>query len=174
MPHGRRRMANGSSGKVTTRHNDPMTAPTITLREITKDTVRAICALDVGDHQRGFVAPNAVSIAEAHFEPKGWFRAVYADDDPVGFVMLHEDADESEYHLWRFMIDHRHQGNGYGRLAIAMVIDRVRSLPGGTRLVTSYVPGEGSPGAFYHRLGFVDTGEEEDGELVTVLDLGTR
>jgi diamine N-acetyltransferase len=143
----------------------------VTLREITKDTVRSVIKLDVADRQKGFVAPNSVSIAQAHFEPKGWFRAVYAGEDPVGFVMVYEDPDKPEYYLWRFMIDHHHQGNGYGRRALELVIERVRGLPSATRLLTSYVPGEGSPGDFYHRMGFVDTGDVEGDELVTALPL---
>ena len=153
--------------------NDPVpeSTPQVTLREITKDTVRTILRLDVGKHQKDFVAPNSVSIAQAHFEPKAWFRAVYADEEPVGFVMVHEDPDEPEYFLWRLMIDEQHQGNGYGRGVLDQVADRIRGLPNGTLLKTSYLPGEGSPGDFYHRMGFVDTGEEDGGELVTVLEL---
>jgi len=141
----------------------------VTLREITKDTVGDIMGLDVAEHQKGFVAPNSVSIAQAHFEPKAWFRAVYAGDQPVGFVMVFEDPGKPEYFLWRFMIDGGEQGNGYGRAALEQVIERVRGLPNAAELLTSYVPGEGSPGDFYHRLGFVDTGEEDHGELLTAL-----
>ena len=61
------------------------------------ETARAVCALEVGPEQHGYVAPNAVSIAQAHFEPKAWFRAVHADETPVGFVMLHQDPEESAY-----------------------------------------------------------------------------
>jgi diamine N-acetyltransferase len=60
----------------------------VSLQEITKETVRAICRLQVGPGQDRFVAPNAVSIAQAHFEPKAWFRAIHAGEEPVGFVML--------------------------------------------------------------------------------------
>ena len=59
-------------------------ADEVTLREITAETVRAICNLDVAPEQRGYVAPNAVSIAQAHFQPRAWFRAVYAAETPVG------------------------------------------------------------------------------------------
>ena len=41
--------------------------------------------------QRSFVAPNAVSIAEAHFAPGHWMRAIYADGQPVGFVLTFDD-----------------------------------------------------------------------------------
>ncbi|HSG79550.1 MAG TPA: GNAT family N-acetyltransferase [Acidimicrobiia bacterium] len=145
----------------------------VSLREITKETAGAIMRLEVAEPQRGFVAPNSVSIAQAHFEPKAWFRAVYAGEEPVGFVMTYEDPDEPEYFLWRFMIDHRHQGNGYGRRALELLVDRLRVLPNAGRLLTSYVPGEGSPGPFYHRMGFADTGEEDGGEVITALPLDT-
>lgn len=148
-----------------------MPQESVRLVEITKDTVRAIIALTVAEHQSGFVAPNAVSIAQAHFEPKAWFRAAYAGTEPVGFVMTYEDPKGPEYFLWRLMIDHRYQGRGYGRRVLEMVIDRTRGLPNAEVLTTSYVPGEGSPGDFYHRMGFVDTGEVDEGELVTALAL---
>lgn len=133
--------------------------------------MRSICRLLVAPSQRGFVAPNAVSFAEALFEPKAWYRAVYADDVPVGFVMLSLDPDAPEYYLWRFMIAEGYQGRGYGRAALALVAEHVRSLPGGTALVTSWVPGEDGPEGFYRSLGFEPTGEVDDGEVVGRLAL---
>lgn len=149
-----------------------MSRAEVTLREITGETVRAICALEVAPEQRGFVAPNAISIAQAHFEPKAWFRAVYADDEPVGFVMLFEDAEKSEYFLWRLMVDAAHQGKGYGRRTLDLVVERVRGLPGATELFTSYVPGDAGPRDFYLRYGFAETGETEGVERVIRLELG--
>ena len=60
----------------------------ITLREITKDTVRAVSLLDVGPGQVGLVAPNAYSIAQTTFHREAWIRAVCADDVAVGFAMM--------------------------------------------------------------------------------------
>jgi hypothetical protein len=93
----------------------------ISLREIDASSCRAICKLDVADRQRGFVAPNAVSIAEAYFEKQAWFRGIYADDTPVGFAMLSVDEVEAEYYLWRFMLDHRYQGERVRARRIAAV-----------------------------------------------------
>ena len=144
---------------------------TVELREVTRETVRAVCLLQVDPQQRGFVAPNAVSFAEAMFEPKAWFRAVVADDVPVGFVMLSVDEAEPRYYLWRFMIDARYQGRGYGREAIRLLADHVRTLPRATDLFVSYVPDEGGPEPFYRGLGFEPTGEIDDGEVVARLRL---
>ena len=146
---------------------------TVELREITGDTVRAICRLAVAPDQEGFVAPNAVSIAEAYFEPKAWFRAIYADGEPVGFLMLEDDPAKEEYSLWRLMIADGFQGRGYGRRAVELLIDHVRTRPGGSALMTSWVPGDGGPAEFYRKLGFEPTGEMDGGEVVGRLALAT-
>ena len=104
-----------------------MTTPVVTLREITAETVRTICDLEPHEAQNGFVAPNAVSIAQAHFNPAAVFRAIYADEEPVGFIMWRPEDDGANCFLWRFMIDRRHQGKGYGREAIALWL---KGLPG--------------------------------------------
>ena len=148
-----------------------MATADVTLREITGDTVRQVTALEVAPEQRGLVASNANSIAEAYFEPKAWFRAVYAGETPVGFVMLHDDPEAQEYFLWRFMIAGEHQGNGYGRRALDRVVEYVRTRPGARELGSSYVTGDGSPGPFYLRYGFVETGEVDHDERVIRLDL---
>jgi diamine N-acetyltransferase len=143
----------------------------VELREVTGENVRAVCLLQVASEQRGFVAPNAVSFAEAMFEPKAWFRAVVADEVPVGFVMLSLDEAEPEYYLWRFMIDAAYQGRGYGREAMRLVIEHVRTLPRASELLVSWVPEEGGPEPFYRGLGFEPTGEIDDGEVVARLVL---
>jgi diamine N-acetyltransferase len=148
-----------------------MSDPQVSLREITADTVRAICGLHVHPDQRGFVADNAVSIAQAHFEPKAWFRAVFADETPVGFAMLSQDTAAAEYFLWRFMIAGEHQGKGYGTRALDLIVEHVRTLPGARELRSTFVPGDRGPRGFYVGYGFVETGEIEGDEHVIRLDL---
>jgi diamine N-acetyltransferase len=143
----------------------------VSLREISKETVRSICNLTVDEHQNQFVAPNSVSIAQAYFEPKAWFRAIYADEIPVGFVMLYDNSEENEYFLWRFMIDKKYQKLGFGKKALLLVIDYVKSRPNAKELYTSYVKKDGSPEGFYKQLGFVDTGKIDHGEHVLKLTL---
>jgi diamine N-acetyltransferase len=143
----------------------------VTLQEITAETVRTICNLSVTEVQNNFVAPNAVSIAQAYFEPKAWFRAIYADDIPVGFVMLLDNPEKPIYYLWRFMIDAQYQKMGFGWQAIQLLIEYVRTRPQATELLVSYVPEDGGPGPFYHKLGFKPTGEMEGNEEVASLKL---
>jgi diamine N-acetyltransferase len=98
-------------------------------------------------------------------------RAIYADDTPVGFVMVSDDAEKSEYYLWRYMVTGEYQGLGFGLRALQLVVDYVRTRPGAKELSLGYVPGEGCPRDFYARLGFVDTGEQHGGENVMRLQL---
>jgi diamine N-acetyltransferase len=150
---------------------EPSPRSEISLREVDVDTVGAVCDLSVHADQAKFVAPNAVSIAQAHFSPHAWFRAVYADAIPVGFVMLEDRPEKPEYFLWRFMIDARYQGMGFGRRAMAVLIDHVRSRPNATEILTSVVQAEGGPQEFYEKLGFRPTGAYEDGEALLLLRL---
>lgn len=143
----------------------------VTLRDVTPQNLHAVLELRVSAAQEQFVASNAVSLAEAHFEPQAWYRAIYADETPVGFVMLYVDEQKPTYYLWRYMIDARYQGQGYGRQAMEQVIAHVRTLPNAAEMFLSYVPAEGSPQPFYQKLGFVDTGEVHDGENVMRLAL---
>ncbi len=145
--------------------------PEVELREITEDTVAQIIKLEVAADQNQFVAPNAVSIAQAYFEPKAWFRAIYAAGEPVGFIMLFDDPDKPEYYLWRLMVADGHQRKGYGRRALELLVEYVRSRPNSSELLTSYVPAEGGPMQFYKDFGFVETGEVDDDEIVTKLEL---
>jgi diamine N-acetyltransferase len=56
----------------------------VTLSEITESTVCPICDLSVQNEQRKFVAPNAISIAQVYFSKHAWFRAIYANETPIG------------------------------------------------------------------------------------------
>ena len=149
----------------------------VSLREINADTVRAVTSLAVHPEQQNFVAPNAVSLAQALFSDEAWYRAIHADDELVGFVMLADETlkkappAEPKVFLWRLMIDARHQRRGIGRQVIQQLLQHVRGR-GVRQLHTSYVPAPGGPGDFYLSLGFRPNGEVEDGEVVVVYPLG--
>jgi diamine N-acetyltransferase len=149
----------------------------VSLREITSQTVRQIIGLTVADDQQHLVASNAVSLAQALFQPEAWYRAIYQGDEPVGFVMLYDESlrpeppAEPEAFLWRFMIDARQQGRGVGARALQEVIDHVAAKGVFRRLRVSFVREEGNPEGFYLRAGFVHTGEVDDGEVVLELPL---
>jgi diamine N-acetyltransferase len=149
----------------------------VTLREITSETVRAVIKLSVAESQQGFVASNAVSLAQALFSDDAWYRAVYDGEVLVGFVMLSDESlkkeppTEPNIGLWRLMIDQRYQRRGVGREVMRLVLEYVRSRPGIRGFYTSYVPEPGGPGPFYLGLGFEPNGEVDDGEVVVIYPL---
>jgi SAM-dependent methyltransferase/GNAT superfamily N-acetyltransferase len=149
----------------------PVTRPRVTLREVDQHNVRDVCDLKVSPAQETHVAPNGVTIAESAYEPNAWLRAIYADKEPVGLLGLVADTETPEYWLARFMIAGAHQGRGYGREAMALLLEHVRGLPGARELQTSCVPDDDGPLGFYRGLGFEQTGDVHDGELVLRLGL---
>ncbi len=150
---------------------EPERGDEVSLREITAETVNAVLALRVAESQRKMVAENARSIAQAHFSPYAWFRAVYAAEVPVGFVQLYLDAEKEEYEVWRFMIDARYQRLGFGRRALELAIEHVRSTTTARELLLGVAQEEGHAQPFYARFGFEPTGEIHEGEVIMRLVL---
>jgi diamine N-acetyltransferase len=144
----------------------------VSLREVTRENLRAVLRLKVAPEQEHCVASNAVSLAQAHFYPEvAWFRAIYADETPVGFMMLSDDATQPRYYLWRLMLDARYQKFGFAAKAMELLFEYVRTRPGAKELFLSCIPGEGGASGFYEKLGFAPTGEMDDGEVVMRRDL---
>jgi diamine N-acetyltransferase len=151
----------------------------VTLREITPDNEAAVRALAAEYGQALFVVSANESLDEAAMTPEArpYCRAIYADDQPVGFVMLSFDVPPGHpeypwrYFLWRLLIAAPYQRRGYGHAAMTLVIDLVRRSPGAADLFTSVYPGEDGPAPFYRSLGFESTGEWFDGEEVFRLPL---
>lgn len=146
----------------------------VSLREVTAETLFAVCQLSdtLTEPQKRMVASNAYSIAEAHFAKHAWFRAIYADEVPVGFLMLHDSAEKGPgYFIWRLMIGGPYQKMGFGRRAVELLIDYVRTRPDVKELLTSCGLGEGSPEGFYLKMGFRHTGRMWDDEAVLSMPL---
>lgn len=150
---------------------------TVTLRNITADTLPAVLQLAVAEDQKRFVAPNAVSLAQALFSEEAWYRAIHLGEEPVGFVMLEDQSlrvpvpENPQVSVWRFMVDARHQRQGVGRAAMRLVIEHVQSKGLFRALGISCVPGEGGPQALYLSMGFQPTGEMDGDEVVMALPL---
>jgi diamine N-acetyltransferase len=151
----------------------------VSLREITDENRARVVALRVGSNQERFVGTVAGALSDAEEIPEGkpWYRAIYAADKPVGFVMLswnvppHPPRIIGPWFLWKLLIDERHQKRGYGRAAVELIAQVVRAN-GAAELLTSCVPGDDGPESFYRRLGFLPTGDvDENGEIILALDL---
>lgn len=138
----------------------------VTLRDIDRENFGRCVKLEVGEEQKGFVAPNVFSIAQSKVEPTYRVQAVYDGEEMVGFCMYGWDEEEGCHCLARLMIDRNHQGKGYGRAATEAVIGRLRAEPGCRQIALGVNPANGAARALYESLGFVKTGEVWHGEEV--------
>ena len=159
----------------------------IRLERINGKNVWDILKLHVDETQISFVAPNDVSIIEAYIAITHHGQAfpfgIYDDETPVGFCMIGFGADDdwedapaiakSNYNLWRFMIDERYQGKGYGKAAMKQIMDFIASEPCGPAEYCwlSYEPENVAAKALYASFGFAETGEWDGDESIAVLKL---
>jgi diamine N-acetyltransferase len=148
----------------------------VTLRELTDPDRQAVLALRVAAEQERFVGgsvQNVLADAAEYPQAKPWYRAVFAGEEPIGFVMISWNCEPQPpeiigpWFLWKLLIDERHQGRGYGSEVVRQVAEIVRA-EGATELLTSIVPGDGGPAGFYERLGFVPTGDLDVNDEVIV------
>ena len=157
----------------------PPRSPGLQVRPVLAGDVDALLTLGVRPEQQGLVASVAKSLAQAAYRPAGRPLTLVDGGQPVGFLLLWEcwrepGEPQDELHVWRLMVDAAHQRRGHGRQAMMWVIDEARRL-GLARVKLSHRDADGHAGPFYERLGFVYTGEIDEGErvMVRVLD-GTR
>ncbi len=146
----------------------------ITLREVTRDNWRPLVLLSraLPQDQQRYVAHNAISMLDAHYSDGAYTQfGVYAGEQPVGYVLYGHDNDSGQWWIIRVMIAYGEQGKGYGRAAMQQVIERLRATPGCDAIYISFVPENQAARALYSSLGFVDTGEVEEGETVFRLTL---
>ena len=157
------------------------------LEKVTGKNVWSILKLSVSQEQESFVAPNDVSIIEAYtaITENGYAFpfGIYEDDIPVGFLMVGFDADDywedapsiarGNYNLWRLMIDKNYQKKGYGKEAVRLVLEFIKTFPCGKAdfCWLSYEPENEVAKRLYHSFGFAETGEMDGDEIIAVLKL---
>ena len=143
----------------------------VMLREITMDNFLECIRLDVAEDQKGFVASNVFSLAEAKVDRVSNPLTIYADDRLVGFIMYDFEPKEDRGYISRLMIDARFQGNSYGRAAMSLVVDRLKEIPECREIQTSFEPTNAAAERLYASFGFERTEETVDGEIVVRMKL---
>ena len=161
----------------------------IHLEKVIWDTVYDITKLKVNKEQKDFVAPNCDSIMDAYFATveeniKVFPFGIYYGKKPVGFIMIAHNVSWAEryyglkneyYYIWRFMIDKKYQGNGYGKEAMKQAIEFIKTFPCGKTdyCWLSYEPENEVARKLYLSLGFAERMDlhKEDMEIPAVLKL---
>ena len=157
------------------------------LEKINGSNVWDILKLTVSESQKNYVAANDISIIEAYTAIAGNGYAfpfgIYDDEKPVGFLMIGFDVDDywtdapeiakGNYNLWRLMIDQAWQNRGYGKQAVQLALDFIKSMPCGKAEYCwlSYEPENEAARQLYQSFGFAETGEMDGDERIAVLRL---
>ena len=134
------------------------------LRKVTLDNFYECISLEVDSFQKGLVASNAKSLAEAYVNPNLFPLAIIYDtavvgyEKPqlpmIGFIMYEITAGVG--FILRLMIDYKYQRKGYGKAAAMEVIRRLKLYPEVELIATSYQRGNEIASKLYRSLGFVD------------------
>ena len=157
------------------------------LEKINGGNVWDIIGLSVDDTQKNFVADNKISIVEAYSTLCSgghvFTFGIYDDETSVGFVMIGFGTDEywesppkiakDTYNIWRFMIDSRYQHKGFGKAALKLALDFIRTYPCGKadKCWLSYEPENIAAEKLYRSFGFEPNGEKDGDEIIAVLNL---
>jgi len=142
----------------------------VSLKEITQENFYAVARLKVRKDQP-FVASNSFSIAESKIFPFWITKAVYNDEELVGFVMFTKNYEAGELYLCRFMIDSEHQGKGYGKEVLDLLKDIAVNDECIKIMKLSTDPDNKNGIRIYEKFGFIDSKTVDDGEEVFILPL---
>lgn len=147
----------------------------ISIRAVSEENWDVVCDLELLKHQEDWLASNSYSIAQASFYPNFHTRAIYKDEEVIGFLLYVSMEEEGQapgsYAIDRFMVDHRHQGKGHGRSALGLALKEIAARPGAKAISISYKPDNAIAKGFYASFGFVETGIDESREMNALITL---
>lgn len=151
----------------------------IKFKKVTPENFEAVIGLKMKDSQIGFMENNLYSLAEAkvfdYLEP----RAIYSDEELIGFMLyyfqpygavremgpgegvheIHSDGKDYVY-FKRVMVDEKYQGRGLGRAAMKAAADYFKSeYPSIAFIELMHYLDNETGASLYESLGYESTGE---------------
>ena len=141
----------------------------VTLHPVDQSNWRAIANLQVFETQREFVAEPCSYLALCCYGQDWQPLAICLGEQVVGFMMWSTDPADGSCWLGGIMIDQGLQKRGYGREAIQAAIGMLHEMHGYQNFALSYQPANQVAKHLYRELGFVETDEWEDDEVVARL-----
>ncbi len=146
----------------------------LTLKKVDESNFIECFNLKLGYGQDKFVSHPIRSLAQAYvYYNQCTPFVIYKYELIVGYVMVIYDYDDETYNIWHMMIDEKYQGNGYGTKSLKLCIDYIKSKPFGNSndvILTCNIDNFYALHV-YEKLGFKDTGDRDDDEIIMKLVL---
>jgi diamine N-acetyltransferase len=143
----------------------------VSLRPVSHDNWRHVANLKVSEVQREFVAEPSYYLALCCYGNDWHPLAICLGEQVVGFMMWAIDPADGSCWLGAILVDQRMQKRGYGRRAVQAAIAMLGEKYGHRSFALSFQPSNLVARHFYSKLGFVETNEWEDDEIVARLSL---
>ena len=145
----------------------------VVLAPVTADNWREVARVRAAEHQRRWVADVTYYLCLSAYDGL-WRSCAVQDEDSatVGHVMWAVDPEDDSHWIGGLVIDAAHQGKGFGRatvLALMTLWEHEEPSLSGTPYVQaalSVAPDNRGALGLYRSLGFVETGELSDDEVV--------
>ncbi len=133
----------------------------VTLRPLDSENLSACFHLEVSDEQRNHAqieeTPEMIELMME--DPECVRLTIYNEETMVGFIAYSCKEGTGGYQIERFIIDHAHQGKGYGESTLRQVIEQISSLAGCDRIVVNYMSFNEGAALLYEKVGFIETDE---------------
>lgn len=139
----------------------------ICLKSIDHSNWEECIELKVKQEQQSYIASNLYSIAESKIFPHLKIKSIYCNEKLIGFAMYGIDSDDGNYWIYRFMIDERFQGRGYGKTAMKLIIQDIADRNDCTDVIwLGYQPENEQGRRLYASVGFEEVGIAPWGEML--------
>jgi diamine N-acetyltransferase len=133
------------------------------------DNIEAVLAVSAAPGQEAYVASVATYLALSAYEHIWTPVAFRVGNEIVGFAQWAFDPSDGTHTIGGVLIDAKRQGQGLGRRAMTSLIDVLRLRPHCGPIALTVDVDNTRAHALYTSLGFAETGEKLDGDLIMIL-----
>lgn len=148
-----------------------MSMSNLSLKPVTYKNHRAAEAPEVFPYQTGFIESVAEYMKEAD-QLAAWHpMCIYDKDSIMGFTMYGMIQEPAYTRLWFdcLLIDKQHQGKGYAKPAVQLILQEIRTHYPNTDIYLSVYAQNHPAIALYRSFGFAFTGElDTKGEEIMI------
>lgn len=143
----------------------------VKLKEVGESDRKKMTELKVASSQREFVADNAYYLKLAESESCWKAFGIYEEGRPVGFCMYGRDPKDGELWISQLMIDSSQQSKGYGRQALLLMLELIKTEKGALCVYLSFEPWNHWARSLYESVGFVPDGRMEEEDIIYRLEV---